>query len=51
MDQQVLEDNHNLASQVVDKDFDMDLGTDEDSDSSEDLDPFIQLLRNQGAAF
>jgi len=51
MDQQVLEDNHNLANQVVDEDIDMDLGTDEDSDSSEDLDPFIQLLRNQGAVF
>ena len=51
MDQQVLEDNHNLANQVVDEDVDMDLGTDEDSDSSEDLDPFIQLLRNQGAVF
>jgi len=45
MDQQVLEDNHNLANQVVDEDIDMDLGTDED------LDPFIQLLQNQGAVF
>jgi hypothetical protein len=51
MDQQILKDNHNLANQVVDEDVDMDLGTDEDSDSSEDTDPFIQLLRNQGAIF
>jgi hypothetical protein len=51
MDQQALKDNHNLANQVVDEDIDMDLGTDEDSDSSEDLDLFIQLLRNQGAIF
>ena len=45
MEQQVLKDNHNLTNQVVDEDIDMDLGTDED------LDPFIQLLQNQGAVF
>ena len=51
MEQQVLKDNHNLTNQVVDKDIDMDLGTDEDSDSSVEIDLFFQLLRNQGAVF
>ena len=51
MEQQVLKDNHDLTNQVVDKDIDMDLGTDEDSDSSVEIDLFFQLLRNQGAVF
>jgi hypothetical protein len=51
MEQQVLKDNHDLTNQVVDQDVDMDLGTDEDSDSSVEIDPFVQLLRNQGAVF
>jgi len=51
MEQQVLKDNHNLTNQVIDEDVDMDLGTDSDSDASDRIDPFVQLLRNQGAVF
>jgi hypothetical protein len=40
MEQQVLKDNHNPLSHV-----------DEDSDSSQEIDPFVQLLCNQGALF
>jgi hypothetical protein len=40
MEQHILKDNHNPPSYV-----------DEDSDSSQEIDLFVQLLHNQGAMF
>jgi len=53
MEQQVLPDNHDLASQnVADTNSDMDIDSHDDSSSSDsDEDPFVTLLRNQGAVF
>ena len=50
MEQQVLKDNHNPPSHV-DFFIDMELDTDEDSDSSQEIDTFVQLLCNQGPVF
>jgi hypothetical protein len=51
MDQQVLADNHPVTNIDDDDDVDMDI-VNSDSDSSDcDVDPFVQLLRNQGAVF
>ena len=53
MDQQVLEDNHN-ANANQDDAMDIDSESDDQGDSSpsdENIDPFVQLLRNQGAVF
>ena len=50
MEQHILKDNHDPPSHV-DEDVDMELDTEEDSDSSQEIDPFVQLLRNQGAVF
>ena len=53
MEQQVLPDNHDLVSQnVADTNSDMDIDSQDDSSSSDsDEDPFVTLLRNQGAVF
>ena len=51
MDQHVLQDNTDLASQHS---SDMEIDTDDHDDSSSsdsNQDPFVQLLRNQGAVF
>ena len=51
MDQHVLQDNSDLASQHS---SDMEIDTDDHDDSSSsdsNQDPFVQLLRNQGAVF
>jgi hypothetical protein len=53
MDQQVLEDNHNVNINQDDA-MDIDSESDDQGDSSpsdENIDPFVQLLRNQGAVF
>jgi hypothetical protein len=50
MEQHILKDNHDPPSHD-NKDIDMELDTDEDSDSSQEIDLFVQLLRNQGAMF
>ena len=51
MDQQILQDNHDLESH--DNDVDMDISSDDTDGSSSDSneDPFVTLLRNQGAVF
>jgi hypothetical protein len=51
MDQQVLEDNHEAAPVEEDDDVDMDVVNSDSDSSNSDVDPFIQLLRNQGATF
>ena len=51
MDQHVLQDNSDLASQhSSDMEVDTD-GHDDSSSSDSNQDPFVQLLRNQGAMF
>jgi hypothetical protein len=53
MEQQVLPDNYDLASQnVAGTNSDMDIDSHDDSSSSDsNEDPFVTLLRNQGAVF
>jgi hypothetical protein len=50
MEQHILKDNHDPPSHV-NEDIDMELDTDEDSDSSPKIDLFVQLLHNQGTVF
>jgi hypothetical protein len=51
MEQQVLQDNHDLPSPNVREESDMDVQDDDSSSGDEGEDPFIQLLRNTGAFF
>jgi len=53
MEQQILPDNHDIASQNIDDtNVDMDIDNHNDSSSSDsDEGPFVTLLRNQGAVF
>ena len=51
MDQQILVDNHPVTHINDNGNIDMDI-VNSDSDSSDsDVDPFVQLLCNQGAVF
>ena len=52
MEQHILQDNTDLSSQNIDEDVDMDIDSDDGSSSARsDEDPFIQLLRTEGAFF
>jgi len=53
MEQQVLPDNHDLVSQNIDDtSIDMNIDNQDNSSSSDsDEDPFVKLLRDQGAVF
>jgi hypothetical protein len=51
MEQQVLQNNHNLPNPNIGNEFDMDIQDDDFSSTDEGEDPFIQLLWNSGAFF
>jgi hypothetical protein len=51
MDQQVLADNHPVTIIDDDDDVDMDVVNSDSDSSNSDVDPLVQLLRNQGAVF
>ena len=51
MDQQILADNHPVTTIDDDGDVDMDVVNSDSDSSNSDVDPFVQLLRNQGAVF
>jgi hypothetical protein len=51
MEQQVLQDNHDLLNRNVDKCVNMDIQDDDSSSADEGEDPFVQLLQNTGAFF